>query len=216
VARSPDPSRAWSLPVPEWDADEPRQAIEEIMRQPGLRDDRGLFQRVVDQAIEWLGRILEATFGGGGGVVLAWVITAVLLAVVVFLVVRLVRGMQADPRLGGVTDDDIGRSAVDWRAEADGHEGAGRWRDAVRCRYRAVVADLAARGLVEEVPGRTAGTYRRLVEESHPAVAAEFGEMTELFERVWYGRHPAGHLEAGRVRELSTAVSATSGRGSRS
>ena len=52
------------------------------------------------------------------------------------------------------------RTAAQWRAEAAAHDAAGRWREALRCRYRALVAELAGRGLVEEIPGRTSGEYR--------------------------------------------------------
>lgn len=196
-----------ALPVPEWDADEPRQAIEEILRLPGLRDDRSLLERIIDQVLEWLRRLLDVALGSGGGTAVAWVVTGVLVAVIVFFLFRLLRGVSADPGASAATGDDIGRPAVDWRAEAEVHEAEGRWGDAVRCRYRAAVADLAARGVVEEVPGRTAGTYRRLVHEAMPAVADDFSEMTTLFERVWYGGRVAGRAEAERMGELVLAVS---------
>lgn len=215
---APSPSPAWlaALPVPEWDADEPRRAVAEVLRRPELRDDRGLVERALDWFFDWLDRVLGTLSGGESGSVLAWVVVAVLLAVVVFFGVRLVRGMRVDPGAGGATGADIGRPAVDWRAEADAHEQAGRLGDAVRCRYRAAVADLAARGVVEEVPGRTAGTYARLVREAWPAVADDFAAMTAVFERVWYGGRPAGAGDATRMGDLAASVSAASMAGSRS
>jgi Domain of unknown function (DUF4129) len=98
------------------------------------------------------------------------------------------------------------RSAAEWRAEAEAQERAGAWREAVRSRYRALVADLAARGLVEEVPGRTAGEYRREVGEALPAVATDFAGATELFEVAWYGRSDTGAQEASQLRDLSDRV----------
>ena len=98
------------------------------------------------------------------------------------------------------------RSAREWRAEAEVHERAGEWKAALRARYRSLVADLAARGLLDEIPGRTAGEYRVEVAEAVPRVASEFAGATELFERAWYGNRPTGADEAARFRELEQRV----------
>jgi hypothetical protein len=68
------------------------------------------------------------------------------------------------------------------------------------------VADLAARGLVEEVPGRTAGEYRRQVDAVVPEVAPAFDGATSLFEGAWYGGRSTGAEEAARFRELEARV----------
>jgi hypothetical protein len=76
----------------------------------------------------------------------------------------------------------------------------------VRCRYRALVAELAARGLVDEVPGRTAGEYRGEVRRNLPDAAGDFAGATELFELAWYGRGDTDAQQASRLRELSGRV----------
>jgi hypothetical protein len=78
----------------------------------------------------------------------------------------------------------------------------------LRCRYRALVADLAGRGLVDEVPGRTTGEYRAEVGENVPRVAPEFAGATELFEAAWYGNRPTGEEESQRFRRLADQVMA--------
>jgi hypothetical protein len=105
-------------------------------------------------------------------------------------------GRPSDPR----------RPAAEWRAEAEAHETAGRWRPALRCRYRALVADLASRGLVEEVPGRTTGEYRRQVDAAVPDVAPAFDGATLLFEGAWYGGRDTGADDAARFRALEARV----------
>ena len=45
-----------------------------------------------------------------------------------------------------------GRTADDWRSEAAQLEAAGRWRAALRCRYRALVAELAGNGRARRPP----------------------------------------------------------------
>jgi hypothetical protein len=76
----------------------------------------------------------------------------------------------------------------------------------LRCRYRALVADLATRGVLEEKPGRTAGEYRAELRGTVPAASQSFAGATALFERAWYGGRPAGADDAERFRELEASV----------
>ena len=46
-----------------------------------------------------------------------------------------------------------------WADEALAFEEAGRWRDGLRCRYRALVSTLAARDVIPDLVGRTAGEF---------------------------------------------------------
>jgi hypothetical protein len=68
------------------------------------------------------------------------------------------------------------------------------------------VAALADAGIVEEVPGRTAGEYRQEVGSAVPEARADFDGASEVFERVWYGDEPGGRDAVDRVRELSGRV----------
>ena len=188
--------------------DEIRRAAREIVSRPEFRrPPRSPVQIVLD----WIGRQLEKIFGwapGGGHAtdILGFLVAAAAVAAIVVLLVRFARGVQRDPGTDVAFDPDLGRPATDWQAEAAAHEAAGEWREALRCRYRAMVADLAARGLVDEVPGRTAGEYRTAVTRSAPAAAPDFSGATELFERAWYGGKPTGPDDSARFRELSHRV----------
>jgi hypothetical protein len=150
--------------------------------------------------------MLASLFRGDRGTVLAWAILGGLLATAIVLSIRFARTMTPDPGIPVRTASIPRRTAREWRAEADAHERAGEWRDALRARYRALVADLAARGLVDEVPGRTAGEYRTEVTDSAPRAAPEFGGATELFERAWYGNRPTGAAESEQFRDLEARV----------
>jgi Domain of unknown function (DUF4129) len=134
------------------------------------------------------------------------VLLALVLVGVGVLAARFSRGLTPSPEVAAAVPGGRRRSAAEWRAEAEAQERAGAWREAVRSRYRALVADLAARGLVEEVPGRTAGEYRREVGEALPAAATDFAGATELFEVAWYGRSDTGAQEASQLRDLSNRV----------
>jgi hypothetical protein len=153
--------------------------------------------------------------GGGGGIdlsflsLLLWLLLgAAVVAVIVLLVrrtdmwARLAGKRRADDDDNDEVDDDAdeviddgavfvdrSREPTDWRKEAEQHRAAGRIREALRCRYRALVGDLARRGLIDEIPGRTTGEHRRQVHEVTPAVAATFDSAAELFDGAWYGHY---------------------------
>ena len=195
------------LPVPTRDPQQVREVVREVLARPEFRPpERSLVERVYDWVLEMIGRLLGAIAGSGAGGIVGLVLLALVLAGVGVLVARFSRGLTPSAEVAAAVPAGRRRSAADWRADAEAQERAGAWREAVRSRYRALVADLAARGLVEEVPGRTAGEYRREVGRAVPAAAADFAGATELFEVAWYGRSDTGAGEAAHLRDLSDRV----------
>lgn len=199
------------MPAP---SDEIRRGADEILSRPEFQEPpRTIYQRVLDWIGDRIADALGAFLGGGAGAVVAWLLLVGLVLVVAFLVARAVqrdRRVRADAAAGvGLVIDDR-RPPADWEAEAARHEGEGRWREALRCRYRAIVATLARRGVVEEVPGRTSGEYRLLVGRSRPDVAEPFAQATDLFERAWYGGAETGPDDASELRRLAGRVESTS------
>lgn len=169
-------------------------------------------ESIPDRIMGWLGEQLARAFGtlvsGGGGTVVAWVILLSAVGGVVYLLVRY--GRVTLPSLA--TDDapevmvELSRSAREWRAEADRLEAADRWAEGLRCRHRALVADLVRRGAIPEQAGRTAGEYVRDVAGSLPDAAPAMAAATELFEAVWYGGAFTGAAEAARFVDLDARV----------
>lgn len=195
------------LPPPARSTDQVRDAVREVLSRPKYQRPRpGLVQRLRNAVVDLIERVLGALVGGGRGTVLAWAILAVAVVAIAVVIARFARGVTRDPGRGVGSVPVHRRGAAEWRADAEAAERAGQWRQALRCRYRALVADLADRGLVEEVPGRTSGEYRVEVAGSAPAVAAPFAGATELFERAWYGDAPTGRDEAARFRGLADQV----------
>ena len=87
----------------------------------------------------------------------------------------------------GAVAIDRSREPTNWRAEADEHRRAGRYREALRCRYRALVGDLARRGLIDEIPGRTTGEERTQLHQLRPDAGSPFASAADLFDGAWYG-----------------------------
>jgi hypothetical protein len=201
------------LGTPQRSPGEVRDAIGEVLaRREFRRPSPGLVQRLRQAVVDLVERALGALLGGGRGTLVAWAILAVALLAIVFVAVRFSRGVTRDPGRALPPVLVPRRGPAEWRADAEAAERAGQWRLALRARYRALVADLADRGLVEEVAGRTSGEYRAEVAGAAPAVAAPFAGATELFERAWYGDRPTGEDESTRFRRLADEVLAGVGR----
>lgn len=186
---------------------EARDAARRVLSRPEYRRPAPtLAERVRNWVADRLAEIVGALVTGRRASLLAWAVLGAGVALAAFFGFRFVRGVTPDSARA-VSDRPAPRkTAAEWRRESEAHEQAGQWRMVLRCLYRALVADLADRGLVEEVPGRTTGEYRSEVGQMLPAAAAEFAGATELFERAWYGNQPTGADEAERLRRLSETV----------
>jgi hypothetical protein len=197
------------LPPSEHDPSSVRDLADEILSQ--ARYDRPP-KSIPDRVLEWFGeqitKLIEGLVGGGGGAVVAWVILLGAAAAVVLLLVRYGRvtipALARDPEPEVMVE--LTRSAREWREEAERLEAEDRWAEGLRCRYRALVADLVRRGTIPEQAGRTAGEYARDVALRLPDVAPSFAAATELFEAVWYGGATPGPAEAERFRDLDARV----------
>jgi len=175
-----------------------RAAVSAILAQRQFHPGPSWLQRVIN----WLHAHLHfpavhvPSFYGG-----AWesyVVLAVLVAAVAGALVaatrrglfRRLRHPRASPGVV-VTDGTKSLAPAEWRDRAERFAAEGRFREALRCRYCALVGELARRGVVGEVPGRTSGDYARLVRARLPEVAEQFASVTVLFEGCWYGREPS-------------------------
>jgi Domain of unknown function (DUF4129) len=183
-----------------------RQAARSILSQSQFRQPP---ESPIDRFRHWLGqqvaRALNDALSGHLGL-LGGLVLLVIVAAVIWVVVRTVRATRRDPSVPGFVVMTSRRPAADWLADAARSEAAGDWRGALRYRYRALIAELSRRGLVDEVPGRTSGEYRHEVAQSLPRVADAFGDATDLFELVVYGDAPAGPDASARARSLSDRV----------
>ena len=150
-----------------------------------------------------------------------WILLFAVLVLVIVLVARAVARRQsrrADeaPDDDAISIDDDGATAPrridrrreprDWRQDADRHRAAGRFRDALRCRYRALVGDLARGGVIDEIPGRTTGEERAQMADVVPVAAPAFDRAADLFDAVWYGDVPAGGDDVDVFAELERTV----------
>jgi hypothetical protein len=162
--------------------------------------------------------------GSGGGVgsllgLLLWVLLIGVVVALVFVAVRYFSDRRPSPNeLGDDGDDpdddalagtviiDRSREPRGWREEAERHRADGRFRDSIRCRYRALVGDLARRGLLDEIPGRTTGEERAQLRVSSPNTVPFFREAADLFDGAWYGHIAVSVTDDDRFRQLDRDV----------
>jgi len=138
------------------------------------------------------------------------VIIGVFVALIVFLIARLVRDRGPLPvrRSGAEPSIDVlaQRSPEQWLAAARDAEAADDWRTAVRCRHQALTTTLIRRGIVAARPGQTAGEIEQLVSQQQPQVAASMREATWLFKETWYGWMEADRESSMRFQALSDEI----------
>ena len=161
---------------------------------------------------------------GGGGVgsllgLLLWVLLIGVVVALVFVAVRYFsdrrpstddladdRDNPDDDALAGTVIIDRSREPRGWREEAERHRADGRFRDSIRCRYRALVGDLARRGLLDEIPGRTTGEERAQLRISSLNAVPFFREAADLFDGAWYGHIAVSIADDDRFRQLDRDV----------
>jgi hypothetical protein len=198
---------ATALPRPQQDPAVSKAKAERILSQPQFQKAK---PNIFEQVLKWLADRFGSGSGtllhGGPGAAVAWVILAICVAAVVLVAVWATRGIQRDPeRAEPGPRVEVRRTAADWRAEAEALEARGEWKSALRCRYRGLVAELVARRVVPDLPGRTTGEHRADVGDTLPRASSEFAGASE---------RPTGPEESAQFDQLADHVIATArGRG---
>jgi hypothetical protein len=212
-------ARTVMAPAQDADPGRARQEARDILDGDEFRTGDSLAER----AGRWIGDHLPdfpdigGNAGGGGfvGTLVEWAVLLGLVALLVWIVVTVLQRWapaRTTSQEAPSVEHEAGeppRPARYWRAEAERLEAEGRWAEALRARYRELIADLAEAGIIAEIPGRTAGEYRGDLAAGRPADAPAFEAATGLFEGAWYGGQPTGQQEALRFRELAGTVRRT-------
>lgn len=168
------------------------QADELLSRPPYSEHDDGLITR----ALSWLGDQIAALFGDGLNAVFGvpfvpYLIAFVGLVLLLLAAWRMTRGMIVDRAVPVVPREATTRTAHHWLTEAEGHLSAGRRREALRCRYAALVVALVDAGVVDDIPGRTVRELSEAVRSNAAKLASTTQAASKSFEQVLYGRTEA-------------------------
>lgn len=193
-----------------------RQAVAELPLGGQLPEKRTSLLETIGEIIEpfftWLRDLWERFWdwltdlfpdeeeGGAAGLNLPTLVTAVvvlLAALAVWLAWRVFRNRRrrgdalvaaaAGPLPLAADDDPLSRASSEWERYAAELAAAGRFREAVRAWYHAVLVTLFRRGTLHYRKGRTNWEYVAALAPGYDW-RSRFIELTRHFEREWYGR----------------------------
>lgn len=186
-----------------------RDVVDRVLSHPRYdRPPKSIPDRILEWFADQIGRVVGSLVGSGAGALVAWLFVLGAIALVVVLVVRFGRvGVPTRPSTrSSKVMIELTRTPTAWRDEAVVLEAEGRWKEGLRCRHRAVIAELVVRGALSDQPGRTAGEYVRDLAGALPDAAPSLAAATELFEAAWYGNAETGPDEARRFAQLDAQV----------
>jgi hypothetical protein len=174
-----------------------------------------------ERFLMWLGEQYARSVGRLPGWGQDLVFYALLAAIFAFALLRLLgldrRGVFARGIVAGL-DESIaegGIDGVDLSAWLDEARAAGRYRDVVRLQFLLALQTLSAAGMISWSPDKTNRAY--VAELAGSGLEEPFGELTSLFDRVWYGHYAADAVTAeaaGRnVERLRAALGETAATG---
>ncbi|WZH54218.1 MAG: DUF4129 domain-containing protein [Nocardioides alkalitolerans] len=190
---------------PRWDPpleptpEEARDALREELLRPEYRES-DLLQRIRDWLAERFTGPTRTPDAGGFAVaqsIASWVVLIVLVLVLAWLISR-ARWSRSEhvARRRSLFGEEV-VSAADLRRRAERALAEGRYADAVVDGYRALALRQIEVGVIEDVPGATAGEVARALAAELPARGAEVLAVAHLFDEVMYGERPA---DADRAR----------------
>ena len=190
-------------------ADDVRRLADDILERSEFDEPE---PNVAERIVTWIDdRIQDVlTFLGQGGILTVLAIVVVIVGLVVLVRHLLGRGWRPRRRRAGGEGVEIDvvrrKTPAQWREEASELEQRGDWKLALRARYRALVGDLLAEGLVDDAAGRTTGELRAEVAVGAPERAAAFSEASDLFDLAWYADRPTGPDESARFQALAASI----------
>ena len=169
-----------------------REAAEELAKPAYGQAGDNVVSRIVNQVLEWITDMLADLTGqspdGNAGVLMLVGLIALVVVVVLWRagVLRTTRGTKSQT----VFESDRPRSASQYRAQAEGEAVGGNYTAAVRSRFRACVAELTERTVLDDRPGRTA--YEAVADAGRvvPALREPLQPAALVFTEVVYGNRP--------------------------
>lgn len=214
---------AQGQPVTNLRSDDPVKQVKQIKSTPAYVDSG------VNQRGNWLQRALvnlrrlvpsfsckpdaqmnPSQSGAAGQLFMALMWTLLGLAVFGFLIwaalrFRWVRGRRLGRTV--LTEDEPERTADEWLLRASDLEKNGKYREAIRCLYLAMLVRFDEFGIARFNRWETNWEHLARIQPSPKYDGSlKFNLTTRAFDRYWYGMHPCGAPEAADFRAAYTAL----------
>lgn len=174
------------------DRDQAAQEAAKELSKSAYRDSGSLIERALGKVVEWIGDLLDSLTGSSpnGHAGLTMLIVLLVLVVVVVLwrsgVLRTSRRVKAQ----AVFDTTRPQSAAEYRALAEREAASGDFALAIRSRFRACVAELTERTVLDERAGRTAYEVVADASRAAPVLREPLQPAALVFTEVVYGNRP--------------------------
>ena len=177
----------------------------------GSVDNSGTSLSGIAAVMQWISSRLAAFVGGIRGIpdlrFLPWVVVALGVGLVLFIVATLGRGVRERVRREVLLPDRALARAEDPAAHRRAAEAAlagGRAREAIHELYLYVLRTLAARELIRYDPALT--DRELLLRAAAIPNADALRDLVALYERAWFGLREPDAAEAERARSLASRV----------
>lgn len=177
----------------------------------------------LDKFLEWLFDLLprqrnEAGQPTAGLHWIVWAVVGAILLIILYLAFDVLRrsrargavAVETSAPIGSKQDEDpLSRGATEWEKYASELASAGRFREAIRAWYHAVLVTCYAAGILHFRKGRTNWEY---IASLAPSLAwrPDAIELTRRFEQEWYGAlhssQDAYDACSGRARSVLDAL----------
>jgi hypothetical protein len=167
------------------------EAAKELSKAAYRESGGSLIERAISKVLEWIGDLLDSLTGASpnGHAGLTMLIGLVVLVIVVVLwragVLR-----ASHKTTQAVFDTAKPRTAAEYRAQSEREAASGDYALAVRSRFRACVAELTERTILDERPGRTAYEVVADAGRAVPTLREPLQPAALAFTEVVYGNRP--------------------------
>ncbi|MFG1906168.1 DUF4129 domain-containing protein [Kribbella sp. NPDC048928] len=172
--------------------DQAAQEAAKELSKSAYRDSSSLLAKAIGKVLDWIRDLLGSVSGSSpnGHAGLAMLIGLLLLIVVVVLWRAGVLRTSRKGKSQAVFDTARPQSAAEYRALAEREAASGEFALAVRSRFRACVAELTERTVLDERPGRTAYEVVADASRTAPVLRDTLQPAALVFTEVVYGNRP--------------------------
>ncbi|MEV5965837.1 DUF4129 domain-containing protein [Kribbella sp. NPDC051952] len=169
-----------------------QEAAKELSKSAYRQSGDSLIQKAIGKVLDWIADLLDTLSGnspnGHAGLIML-IGLLVLIAVVVLWRAGVLRTSHATKQT--VFDAGSGPlTAAAYRAQAEREVAAGDYTLAIRSRFRACVAELTERTIIDERAGRTAYEVVADAGRAAPALRDPLQPAALVFTEVVYGNRP--------------------------
>ena len=164
-----------------------------------------------DRVAAWINDLLQKMLKAGTALPGGWlaiVLLGLLVAAGLTVAVRIARRTMGSRR-GDHLFGSRPMAAAEHRAKAEQAAAQSDWSSAIRQRVRAIGRQLEEDGVLNPVPGRTAGELAAEAGQALPAFTAALVAAATVYDDVTYGRRPGSELGYRLVSDLDDRLCRT-------